>query len=348
MEKNNENLELTNIKKNPNLKFKKYLLTQKDYSNGFSDKFEVFTYSKDNNQYIISPGVNTFLLYIIRVTDSYLFKSLKGHNECISVINYHQNEKNKKEEYILSVDIKGILIIWDINDNFKIKYKINTNEYVIYSSIILFNIPKEENYIITSNSFVSNSEDSAYTKIYSLNTGKFIKNINYTNSNSTYYITFWYDTSKNIYYEIECCLDKISIVNLLKNEIYHVFSSQNEDEAFTKAFVYKKNNKYFLCSSSMHGEIKFWDLENKKLEQKIWTGGYNLLSMIQWSNDYIIFADNNINKSFKILDINQMRIISYIGGKHKNPITCIKIIEHNIYGKCIITSSTDKTIIIWN
>ena len=104
-------------------------MTQKDYSNGFSDKFEVFTYSKDNNQYIISPGVNTFLLYIIKITDNQLFKSLKGHNECISVLNYHQNEKNKKEEYILSVDIKGILIIWDINDNFKIKYKINNIYY---------------------------------------------------------------------------------------------------------------------------------------------------------------------------------------------------------------------------
>ena len=342
MENNNENWELKNKKINPNLKFKKYLLTQKDYSNGFSDKFEVFTYSKDNNQYIISPGVNTFLLYIIKITDNQLFKSLKGHNECISVLNYHQNEKNKKEEYILSVDIKGILIIWDINDNFKIKYKINTNVYVIYSSIILFNVPDEGNYIITSNSFVSDFENSAYTKIYSLNTGKFIKNINNTNSNSTYYITFWYDESKNIYYEIECCLEKISIMNLLDNEIYHEFKSENEDEAFTKAFVYKRNNIYYLCSSSMHGEIKFWNLENKKLEQKIWTGGYNLLSMIQWSNDYIIFADNNINKSFKILDINLMRIISYIGGKHKNPITCIKIIEHNEYGKCIITSSTDN------
>ena len=43
----------------------------------------------------------------------------------------------------------------------------------------------------------------------------------------------------------------------------------------------------------MHGEIKFWDLENKKLEKKIWTGGYNLLSMVQWSEKYIIFGDNN-------------------------------------------------------
>ena len=342
---------MKNIKsyeKNPNLKFKKYLLTQKDYSNGFSDRFEVFTYSKDNNQYIISPGVNTFLIYILKITDSKLFKSLKGHNECISVLNYYQNKYNKTEEFILSVDIKGILIIWDVNDDFKLKYKINTNEYVIYSSVILFNIINGENYIITSNSYVSEHENSAYSKLYSLKTGKFVRNINHTNSNGTYYITHWCNPSKNYYYEIECCLEKISIIDLLKNELYHEFISENEEEAFTQAFVFQKNNKNYLCSSSMHGEIKIWDLENKKLEKKIWSGGYNLLSMIQWSDNYIIFGDNNSNKSFKVLDIEQMKIISSIGGKHKKPIICIKIIEHNEYGKCLLTGGTDKTIIIWN
>ena len=320
-------------------------MTQKDYSNGFSDRFEVFTYNKDNNQYIISPGVNTYLIYIIKITDCKLFKSLKGHNECISVLNYY---KNKNEDFILSVDIKGILIIWDINLNFKIKFKISTNEYVIYSSIILFNSIKEESYIITSNSYKSEFELSAYSKIYNLKTGKFIKKINRTNNNSTYYITSFFDSINNYYYLIECCLGKISIINLTKNEVYHEFITENEDEAFTKGFIYIKNNLYFLCSASMHGEIKFWDIKNKTMEKRIFTGGYNLLAMIPWSEEYIIFADNNSNKSFKILDKEQMKIISSIGGKHQKPIICIKIIEHNEYGKCVITSSTDKTIIIWN
>ena len=43
-----------------------------------------------------------------------------------------------------------------------------------------------------------------------------------------------------------------------------------------------------------------------------------------------------------------MKIISSIGGKHKKPIICIKLIIHNEYGKCILTGGTDKTIIIWN
>jgi len=350
MEKNEINNGNKLKEKNPNLKFKKVLFTQKDYSNGFSDRFEVFTYNKDNEQYVISPGVNTFLIYIIKISNSQLFKSLKGHNECISVLNYHQNKNNKNEEYILSVDIKGILIIWDVDDNFKIKYKINTNEYVIYSSIIYFNINNHFNYIITSNSYISEYEKSAYSKIYSLENGKIIKNINHTNLNSTYCIIPWINESKNYFFEVECCLEKISIINLINNELYHQFISNNEEEAFTCAFVFKqkKNNNDYLCSASMHGEIKIWDLENKILDKKIWTGGYNLLSMIPWYENYLIYADNNTNKGFKILDIEQMKIISNIGGKHKKPIICIKKIVHNEYGRCIITSGTDKAVIVWN
>ena len=62
---------------------------------------------------------------------------------------------------------------------------------------------------------------------------------------------------------------------------------------------------------------KLWDLVNKKLEKKIWTGGYNLLSIVKWSDNYIIFADNNIHKSLKILDICQMKIISSIAGQQE-------------------------------
>ena len=69
--------------------------------------------------------------------------------------------------------------------------------------------------------------------------------------------------------------------------------------------------------------------------------------MIQWSNKYVIFSDNN-NKSFKILDIDLFKIVSNIWGKHIKPIICIKKINHNTYGNILITSGTDKSIIIWD
>ena len=96
-------------KEMPHFKFEKYIEPMNDYSHGFSGFFDIFAYSKDNNQYIIIPGVSSFLIYIIRITDNYLLTSLKGHNECLSALNFFQNDKNKAEAYILSADIQGIL-----------------------------------------------------------------------------------------------------------------------------------------------------------------------------------------------------------------------------------------------
>jgi len=179
------------IYKNPNFKYKKNIIPLKEFPNGYSDKFEIFIYNKDNKEYLISPGIDTYLLYIISIYDSQLFKSLKGHEECISVLNYFKKKEKYSDEYILSVDIKGILFIWDINNDFKIKYKIKTKEFVIFSSIIFF-IKNKNDFIITSNSYQSENEISSFSKIYSLSNGKHIKNLKST-------IIPWHDYKNNIY-----------------------------------------------------------------------------------------------------------------------------------------------------
>ena len=345
------------VPENPNFKFEKYINAKNDYSSGYNGIFDIFTYSKDKDQYIITPVLSTFLIYIIRITDGYILTSLKGHTECLNCINYFQNDKNKKEEYILSVDIKGIIIIWEINNNFKIKFKINTKESVIYSSIIIFNpINKDnkrnkDNYIITSNNCNSENELLNYSKIYSLSNGKFIKNLTNTNSKKTYYILPWYDKKNNILYEIECCYERIVIINIEENKLYHEFLSEGHTETFTCGLVYNKNNGAYLCSLSLHGMLKFWDLENKRFIVKIRTGGLNSRVIIQWSEKYIILSDsksNDINKTFKILDLDNFKIISNIGGRHKSPITCIKKISHCKYGNIIITGETGKSLIVWS
>lgn len=211
----NENIKKYNlVHKNPNLKFEKYIDAVNDYSSGYNGIFDLFTYNKDENQYIITPVLTSFLIYIFRIIDNQILTTLKGHKECLSCVNFFQNDKNNNEQYILSVDIKGIIIIWDINNNFKIKHIINTKESVIYSSIIIFNSNnrdnnyKKDNYIITSNNCNSEKEFLNYSKIYSLSNGKFIKNLAHTNSQKTYYL--------------KLCLDSITLIKNLnfKGTIY--------------------------------------------------------------------------------------------------------------------------------
>ena len=48
-----------------------------------------------------------------------------------------------------------------------------------------------------------------------------------------------------------------------------------------------------------------------------------LAHIIEWNNKYIIVADVN-NKSFKIIDLEENKIISDIGGQHTDKVKCIK------------------------
>ena len=104
-----------------------------------------------------------------------------------------------------------------------------------------------------------------------------------------------------------------------------------------KILIQKKNKEMNNNNDNKNNQIDKQNNENKEIE----------IEKEQIISEKSPKDENNINQKL-INDINQMRIISCIGGKHKNPITCIRKIEHNEYGKCIITSRTDKIIIIWN
>lgn len=328
---------------NPNFFFRKLIKNELPNSKGFSDKFEVFTYPQDNNQYILTPDINSYHLYIINIIDDSLLSILKCHENTLSNFGYFENkENNKNQAYIISYDISGVIVVWDVNNNFSIKHKIETNQITIYNCIILFNINKiNNNYIISSNS-CDVEEENQYSKIYNLENGKFIKNIFETNLNRTYFLIYWKNLYNNKNYIIELCFEKISIIEMFSNKKYHDFFSA--EEAFTSGFIKEDN----LFTSSMFDVIKIWNLKNLYLSKKIYCGnGYNLQSMLKWNDNYVIISDNNQYKAFKIVDIKNCKIISYIGGKHNAPIICIKRIKSSLYGDCLLTSATDGKIILW-
>ena len=72
-----------------------------------------------------------------------------------------------------------------------------------------------------------------------------------------------------------------------------------------------------------------------------------LAHIIQWNEKYIIVADYN-NKSFKIIDLEENKIISDIGGQHTYNVRCIKKIYHPIYGESLLSAGGDKTIKLWS
>ena len=85
----------------------------------------------------------------------------------------------------------------------------------------------------------------------------------------------------------------------------------------------KKKNKDYLCSSASNWYINIWDLYNKKIYKVINTNKCKLAHIIEWNNKYIIVADFN-NKSFKIIDLEENKIICDINGQHTDEVVCIK------------------------
>ena len=153
------------LKENPkNLRFLANLTTV-NTSLGWNDEFEVFTSKNDNKEYLVSPNANNFHLDIFDLSNNKLVNSFSGHNNKIRTVRYNNN-------YLISADDDKIVIVWDINNNYKIKHKIKTNYgHHIYSCLLLFNVKDGQNnyndYIITSTFNDSGNDKYSATKVYS-------------------------------------------------------------------------------------------------------------------------------------------------------------------------------------
>ena len=354
IEDNNDNKEYSTYNDKINYKFKKnpkFLKFKQDITNtntnwGANDIFEVFLSYKDNKEYIISPNYISNNLEIYSLTQIKLISSLEGHKNRITVVRYFINKKNNFHEYLISADYNKIVIIWDITNNYKIKYKIST-QYgtIIYSCLLLFPDNINENYIVTSTNNVSEDPLFSASKVYLFNNGEFLKNIINTNNEKIYYLLSWYNQKNKKYYILQFAYKKILINNLLEDELYSELSDQNEYYHYS-GFIYNKNNIDYLCSSSSNGYINIWNLYYKKLSRCINTNSCILFHIIKWNSQYIIVADYN-NKSFKLINLYNGQIIKDFNGYHNEAVKCIKKIYHPIYGETLLTSGEDKSIKLW-
>ena len=332
------------FKKEPrNLRFKENIIKTNTYG-GWNDKFEIFISFKDNKEYLVSPNTNNYKLDIYNLINNKIIYTLSGHNNIIWTTRYFMNNKNYNE-YLISADKDKIVIIWDITNNYNIKYKINTKYGDdIYSCLLIFPHNINNNYIITSTYNDSGNDEDSSTKIYSLNNGNFIKYINNTNNNAIFYLLSWYNKRNNKYYIIQFSYKKIMINNLLEEELYSEFSNVSEHD-HKSGFIYYIDNNDYLCSSSSNGYINIWNLYNKNIYKVINTNGCYLANIIKWNKKYIIVADYN-NKSFKIIDIDNDSIYD-VNTDHNDKLACIKKINHPKYGESLFTAARDKIIKLW-
>ena len=339
------------FKNNPNLKFK-YIITENNDNLGMNDIFEVYILNKDNKGYIASPNKNNFYLDIYILLNNEKLLSLKDHQNRITSVRYFINNKDNKE-YLISSDENKIAIVWDINDNYTIKTKINTKYGdSIYSCLMIFPINENDEYIITSTlscyditrDSSENIEKSA-TKIYSLNQDKFINFIKISVYYEIFYLLPYYDKKANDYYVIQLT-KRYPLLNNLKNNNSCDFLKQKKDDIICSGFICIYNDNDYLFCSTKHGFINIWNLNSKNIFKFINLNKSSPYYITEWNEKYIIISDFD-NKSIKILDTENNKVISNIKGKQNSPFKCIKKIYHPIYGESLITADNDNKVKLW-
>ena len=296
--------------------------------------YNIAVYSKNDIGYLVYQNTD-FNLIAMRINNKEIISTLKGHKSGIGVIRYYQNKLNKKEEYILSCDNK-LLIIWDINEDFYKKYKIEINfKESIFDALILFNV-FNKNYIIIASDNQHNYNE--YTKLHELkNNISFVKDINNTNKNKNAYLIPW--LYKNKYYLIACCDYEISINNIFENENYATLIAKPEGGHYC-GFLYNEN--YLCVSDANNNFIRIWDLVQKSIYKIIKFDAQYGKEMIQWDDKYTIIG---CNECLIIINLEEGEEVKKI--ESNSNILGVKKIYDDKLRECLICSESNNTIIIY-
>ena len=329
------------FEKNPNLKYKTDLIYNND-SHGDYDIFEAYTLYKDNKDYIASPHEKTHNLDIYSLVDNKRILSLKGHQKYIISVRYFFNDKDFNE-YLISADHNKIVFIWDITNNYNIKYQIYTKYKKDVSGCLLVFPHNEDNYIVTSCDHQSNNlVEKSSTKIFSLNNGNYVRYINGSNKIYVSYLLSWHNKKNDKYYILQFSYNNIIINNLLEDEIY---AEINPGGSHGCIYTGNKNDYLFYI---YYSKIHIYDLnrniEFSKIDFKNKIDIYIRDTIIPWNNKYIIVFSG---ERLVIYDMNNDRIISTIKANNLNGVGFVKKFHHPIYGEALLMADKDKNIKLW-
>ena len=338
----------------PNFFFKENIVSHCDCTCGLNESFDIFKSVKNNEHYLIISNRENNNIEIINIISKEIIKSIEGNNSKFVFLKYYLNPKNNNE-YLVTIDINGIIKIINISDNYNIISKIISpkefkNCWSYLNCALLFNIQigKEKLDIILVGSRARYMEEYP-TKIYNIHNGQFLKDISNTIKNKTRFIIPWYNESNQEYYLIELCEDLLVIVNILHNEIYAKFDEENFKN-YSSGLIYKNNNVDYLYASNSCSEINIWNLLDKVLIKKIKISNkinnIRLYGLLIWNENYMIVNDDYY-KAIRVIDLKQNKVVSMINNRHKASVRCIKRINHPEYGECLLTGGDDHNIKLW-
>ena len=323
------------FKSNPNLHLKSTVVKNSDCMAG-SCIFEVLKNKKDKKVYIYNsyfnvedPEEKKNLIQVISLEDGKVVKVLEGHEDRVLNIRYFYNKETEKE-YLVSADRKYKIIVWDINDDYKLLKKIECKyQGFIYSNVLVFR--NNSIFLITS------SITSEPAKIVDITKDEAPREIGSTKDLTIFFMETYKKNS--IDYLILCGKSKIRIIDLFPEDEPFIkdFDTSKDQEVNMYGLIYKYDGKDYFISSCTYGGILIIDLENmqQKGEMKIFDG-CNLYNIVQWNEKYLLLLDSKNNKIL-VMDLKDNRIISKMAFKELYCPRYMKKVIHPVYGEALLT-----------
>lgn len=318
---------------NPNFKNQNCLIKN---SSSLFDIYNPFNNSRNDIIIIFQNNINLNISFYSLIFKECL-KNIDSIKSKLTEIKHFFNPKDSFD-YLCVADTTKTITVFNLTNNFSLLYQIKTYyTFNIFNCLMIFDEKNNNSYLI-SPTYAINGDN--YTKIYILEDGSYIKKFPSTNKNSTIFLLSWFHKKLNHYYIIELCSEKIFIYNLITNGFYAEFKEKEVNDylrgcivedyyLYTLAFNYNLY-VYDLYKKVFCRKISFENINNKNLNNKIYDA-------IVWSKNYLILSYTD-DKSLKILDIRQDKIISVLKlNINKSPML-IKKILNPIFGESLVVS----------
>ena len=327
-----------NFKSNPNFKYKEVVI-EKTECLGSSYQFDCYK-GKDDQTYLVSPYWDITRadkpdhhISIINLKTKEKLLTLEGHKDRVLTVRYFQDPYTKKD-YLISADRKYKVIVWDLSDNGKNIFEIESKyESFIYSVLLFF---EEGNKIYAVSSTLASGE----SWVYPLEDKNKKEEIKDTKELNVYFMTYWWDEKNKEHNIISCGKNKI-LISEFKAKTNYTIPTDEKHPYNLGGMVFKNKEKNYLITSATYGLIKVIDLEEKKEIYSFNLENVFFYSFVRWNDRYILLNDC-LQRRILVLDMDD-------GYKIKSKVLCpemyfdrfIKKVDHPIYGESIMSVGID-------
>ena len=299
--------EYNEIKSNLNHSEEEIQKDEKNKNDNFKEQSEDFKIEDFNNEQIISSHIDSN--YDLKMNDI---------NE--KKIDTKENNINKSNNDSINSEKNEIN-----NNDENQENEINTNNNENNED----NMEKDHNPENNNNSNKSNNDNSK-------DMDNIMENLYEVKIDHIYYIDTYFDKKLKTSYIISCCSGFIKCFNYNTNTLYQIyFDKEGEKNIHGNDIVDDSNeNLVRLIETCNDGYVRIWDFHLGEMLNKIKICDEGIKSICLWDENTIFVGCDDA--TIKMVNINTNEILHVLYG-HKQRVCCLKIIEHEHFGKCIIS-----------